>query len=53
MSEKLRQQLAVMTANISCLCIFGLLAAHFDKWWLILFSVLFWTSISYPKPEDK
>lgn len=52
MSEKLKQQIAVMTTNLGCLMVFGALAMHFGKWWLILFSMLFWTHIQRPEREE-
>ena len=54
MSEKLKQQLAVMVTNLGCLMVFGALAMHFGKWWIILLSVMFWNGIAYrPAPPDK
>lgn len=53
MSEELKQQLALMVANTACLMIFGMLAVHFEKWWLILFAVLFWGRIKYEETNDE
>ena len=30
------------TRNVLTLLIFAKLAVHFDKWWIIFFSFLFW-----------
>lgn len=51
MSEKLTQQIVVMTVNLGCLMVFMTLAKHFDKWWLILFAALFWHGIEYRKDK--
>lgn len=49
MSEKLKQQILVITTNILKLIGFIILAIHFQKWWLVLISILFMTSIEYEK----
>lgn len=48
MSENLMLEITVLIKNIITLIFFGLLAVIFHKWWIVLISILFWTSI-----EDK
>lgn len=48
MSENLMLEITVLIKNIITLIVFGLLAVIFHKWWIVLISILFWTSI-----EDK
>ena len=49
MSEELKQQILVITTNILKLIGFIILAIYFQKWWLVLISILFMSSIEYKK----
>ena len=50
MSEKLKLYIGIMTANVIKLITFAWLAIHFNKWWIIFFTAIFWTS---SKNEEK
>lgn len=52
MSEELKQQIALMVTNLGCLMVFGTIAMHFGKWWIILFAALFWGRIKYDECTD-
>ena len=52
MSEELKQQLAVMITNLGCLMVFGALAVHFGKWWIVLLAALFWGRIRYEEIDE-
>ncbi len=41
MSERLKQQIAIMTNNTIRIGLFIALAAVFDKWWIALFAAFF------------
>ena len=41
MSEKLKQQIAIMTNNTIRIGLFVVLAIAFGKWWISLLSILF------------
>ena len=43
----------VMLKNIIAICAFVALAIFFKKWWIALFSALFYSGLSYNKKEDK
>lgn len=47
--EKYKQQRDILISNTIRLLGFILLAIVFDRWWIVLLSVLFWT---YTKGED-
>lgn len=38
--------------NSICVICWTVLAIHFDKWWIALFSVLFLSSLKYQKEDD-
>ena len=46
-NEELKLMLIVGITNCIMMGCFTALAIIFDKWWLILFSVLFWRNITY------
>lgn len=48
MSEELKLKWAVLIKNTITLIIFSILAIAFQKWWIVLISILFYTLI-----EDK
>ena len=41
----------VMIKNITVIIVFGILAIVFQKWWIALFSILFWSGYSYKTKE--
>ena len=47
--EKYKQQRDILISNTVRLLGFILLAIVFDRWWIVLLSILFWT---YTKGED-
>lgn len=47
--EKYKQQRDILISNTVRLLGFILLAIVFDRWWIVLLSVLFWT---YTKGKD-
>lgn len=49
MSENLMLEIIVLIKNIITLIVLGLLAVIFHKWWIVLISILFWTSIEGEK----
>lgn len=49
MSEKLKQQIAMLCNNTVRIAVFGILAIIFGKWWIILFSGLF---LAYEKSGE-
>lgn len=49
MSENLILEITVLIKNMITLIVFGLLAVIFCKWWIVLISILFWTSIEEKK----
>ena len=44
--------LMAMVKNIVALICFTILAIVFNKWWIVFFSLLFWSSIE-SKEDDK
>lgn len=42
----------VLINTVSVVCL-TLLAIHFDKWWIVLFSLLFGCSFTSTKKEDE
>lgn len=50
--EDIKVVALVIAANAFSLLCFSLLAIEFDKWWISLFSMLVWKSVSY-KSKDK
>lgn len=44
--------LMAMVKNIVALICFTILAIVFNKWWIIFFSIIFWSSIT-TKGDDK
>lgn len=49
MSENLKLQWSVLIKNTITLITFSILAIVFQKWWIVLISILFWTSIESKK----
>lgn len=49
MSENLMLEIIVLIRNIIALIVLDLLAVIFHKWWIVLISILFWTSIEGEK----
>lgn len=49
MSENLKLTIAVLIKNTMTLIAFSVLAIIFQKWWIALISVLFFTSIENKK----
>ncbi len=43
MSEDLKLEIAVLIKNIITLIVFSILAIIFQKWWIVLISVLFFS----------
>ena len=43
MSENLKLEIAVLINNIITLIVFSILAIIFQKWWIVLISVLFFS----------
>ena len=43
MSENLKLEIAVLIENIITLIVFSILAIIFQKWWIVLISVLFFS----------
>ena len=43
MTERLKQQILILTTNTIKIALFVLLAIFFEKWWLSLLSILFMT----------
>lgn len=43
MSENLKAEIAVLIKNTITLIVFSILAVIFQKWWIVLISVLFFT----------
>ena len=43
-----------MLNNVLITCVFGYLAIHFDKWWIILFSVVGFMTVerTYSNKKD-
>nr|DAY80338.1 MAG TPA: hypothetical protein [Caudoviricetes sp.] len=52
MSENLKIEIAVLIENIITLIVFSILAIIFQKWWIVLISVLFF-SYTENKKETK
>ena len=44
--------LTIIKNTIPMIC-FTILAINFNKWWISLFSILFWSSISLNNKEEK
>jgi len=42
----------VYIKNVIALICFTFLAVVFQKWWIVLFSILFWSSVSTRKVDD-
>lgn len=52
MSENLKLEIAVLIKNIITLIVFSILAIIFQKWWIVLIAVLFF-SYTENKKETK
>jgi hypothetical protein len=46
-------EIIVMLQNVLIVAIHAALAVAFNKWWIVLFSLLFTWSINYKIPEVK
>ncbi|MBQ1551400.1 MAG: hypothetical protein IIZ67_04780 [Bacilli bacterium] len=51
MNEELKLYLICFVRNIICLICFTVLAIIFNKWWIVLFTILFWISVE--RKENK
>lgn len=45
MDEWFKREITVLGMNIIMLMVLAALAVEFEKWWIILFSALFWSTI--------
>lgn len=45
--EETKVLVYVMLANCVMMGCFTLLAIFFEKWWIVLFSALFWKNVTY------
>lgn len=54
MSEDLKLQIAVLIKNCITLICFSVIAIIFNKWWIVLFTAIFLTSVTEKnKKEEK
>ena len=53
MNETLKLCIAVLIKNVLVVALFVLLAIKFQHWWRVLFSVLFWNSISTSNKDEE
>lgn len=51
--EDLKILVIAMVTNITTICAFIGLAIFFQKWWIALFSILFYMKIRYKHDDDK
>lgn len=49
MNERLKQQIAILINNTVRLMCFTALAVAFNKWWIVFFTLIFWTSTETDK----
>ena len=52
MKDEYKLAIAIMTKNIIIVALFVTLAIVFNKWWISLFSILFWNGVKL-KEDDK
>lgn len=51
MNDELKFYVICYIRNIIVLICFTILAIFFNKWWIVLFSMLFWVSVAKDKEE--
>lgn len=49
MSERTKLLIACLIKNTIELIIFAILAILFNRWWIVFFSALFWSSVTSEK----
>lgn len=52
MKDEIKLYLILTLKNISILICFTILAIVFKKWWVVLFSALFYSSIKLKEDDD-
>jgi hypothetical protein len=52
MNEELKLYLICFVRNIICLICFTVLAIIFNKWWIVLFTILFWISVERKEKKE-
>ena len=52
MNEELKLYLICFVRNIICLICFTVLAIVFNKWWIVLFTILFWISVERKEKKE-
>lgn len=53
MSEKIKIYIIWALKNVITLICFTILAILFNKWWIVLFSVLFYSTLKLNEENDK
>lgn len=52
MSENLKLYLICYARNVISLICFTILAIVFNKWWIVLFTIIFWCSVEKKEKEE-
>ena len=52
MSEELKLYLICYARNVISLICFTILAIVFNKWWIVLFTILFWISVEEKEKKE-